>query len=39
MSSAAPKSERRIGAWVVAVTACDAKAPGLGNGSMIGEVK
>ena len=29
---------RRIGAWVVAVTACDAKTPGLGNGSMIGEV-
>jgi hypothetical protein len=24
---------------VVAVTACDAKAPGLGNGSMIGEAK
>jgi len=31
-TSTAPKSGRRIGAWVVAVTACDAKAPGLGNG-------
>jgi hypothetical protein len=35
----APKSGRRIGAWVVGVTACNPKAPGLGNGSMSGEVK
>lgn len=31
-------SGRRIVAWVVAVTARDAKAAGLGNGSMTSEV-
>jgi hypothetical protein len=31
------ESGRRIGAWVVGVTACRPKAPGLGSGSVTGK--